>query len=1048
MNDLSGRLLWAFLQMSAVGLVGLLISTSLGRRRPAARALALATTLVAMLVTSGLAFSPWSRWYAAPRWLSTAAVQERLVLRGPALTPEAANTDSGAAAPLTDAPQPAEPAASSAGLAGESLASRPPRAARAARAIRRSTAISPATGVLFVIALGTTASLAWWVVGLVSLTRLWAGSHPVDEPRLAALVDKLQSQLELRRHVTVRVTSALLAPATVGWSRPVIYLPTAWSCWSDDELRTVLAHELAHVARHDYLSTLVVQFCRAGAWYHPGAWWLAGRARLEQEFAADACAAALSGGWRSYLVNLARLTLAEGGRPALGPAQAFLPTRRALVARVRSLETGLRDPRPVQGRVSWRVGWSLVAAGLGLTLAATGLREPWYRKARAAAPPPSTASAGSDDAWVWQWAPAGAEAAARLGPADIPADERQQHEDLTGLALEQLVPWNQVAGLWIVRHRAVSPGVSTLAPLGAVLPGDPLARTIVAVREGPVELSGTLNIDTVTVPPHTRADKTPEILPAMTGNLTAVALYAPPSLIVIRSQAPIAWAGDGGPPTGDWQVGHLGDRRYWYLNDERGMTTVLALVDEQTIALGDPRELARVWGADQAQPEPPWAEAWSAAKRGPPLLAAQSTWIVDRLGDQRLPGPLAIPGQLVTTLLRGSTWCLIEKSDADADAGSPAASSLALRLMIGFNEPPAEVWAETVLRHARREAEGTLQGLERETAELAPESRARWAEEAALARRTIDQLQARVTDGRLEVELAGPYLPVVWGVLKRALVRGPGHRELRVWTNVSVEGNSPADRAAAEAQARGQTTPEIDVINQRLTFDEADQVATAREASQAKLRRIGEAVQAYLADKGEYPRPRFDDAGNPLLSWRVMILPYLGEAELFAEFHLDEPWNSPHNRRLLARRPEVYHTPRAGAAAASPDAAERTGYSSAYGTGLMFDGDTPRRPADLADGADQTIFAYQAPRGPEIPWTEPTGFFLGNLRPEEVERFQAWIARATDRLDDTVYQVLMADGSVRGVARNIDTKMLTSLLSISGNDRLNLTPLPPNPPPP
>ena len=53
---------------------------------------------------------------------------------------------------------------------------------------------------------------------------------------------------------------------------------------------------------------------------------------------------------------------------------------------------------------------------------------------------------------------------------------------------------------------------------------------------------------------------------------------------------------------------------------------------------------------------------------------------------------------------------------------------------------------------------------------------------------------------------------------------------------------------------------------------------------------------AYLADK----------QGKPLLSWRVALLPYLGQQDLYKRFHLDEPWDSPHNRQLIPLIPDVY----------------------------------------------------------------------------------------------------------------------------------------------
>src|SRR5262249_9748983 len=50
-------------------------------------------------------------------------------------------------------------------------------------------------------------------------------------------------------------------------------------------------------------------------------------------------------------------------------------------------------------------------------------------------------------------------------------------------------------------------------------------------------------------------------------------------------------------------------------------------------------------------------------------------------------------------------------------------------------------------------------------------------------------------------------------------------------------------------------------------------------------------------------------AGTPLLSWRVMILPYLDQQALYGQFHLDEPWDSPHNKTLIDKMPNIFATP-------------------------------------------------------------------------------------------------------------------------------------------
>ena len=72
----------------------------------------------------------------------------------------------------------------------------------------------------------------------------------------------------------------------------------------------------------------------------------------------------------------------------------------------------------------------------------------------------------------------------------------------------------------------------------------------------------------------------------------------------------------------------------------------------------------------------------------------------------------------------------------------------------------------------------------------------------------------------------------------------------------------------------------------------------------ANLQRLGLAFHEFHAAHGHFPAPAFAGSdGKPLLSWRVALLPHMGYRPLYERFHLDEPWNSPHNRSLLAEMP-------------------------------------------------------------------------------------------------------------------------------------------------
>ena len=97
------------------------------------------------------------------------------------------------------------------------------------------------------------------------------------------------------------------------------------------------AHELAHVCRGDFLVGLLAQLSVAVQFYHPLAHWLSARLRLEQELAADAWSAQLSGGRLPYLTTLAQMALRRDDRGLSWPARAFLPTRGTFVRRIEML---------------------------------------------------------------------------------------------------------------------------------------------------------------------------------------------------------------------------------------------------------------------------------------------------------------------------------------------------------------------------------------------------------------------------------------------------------------------------------------------------------------------------------------------------------------------------------------------------------------------------------------------------------------------------------------------------------------------------------------
>ena len=202
---------------------------------------------------------------------------------------------------------------------------------------------------------------------------------------------------------------------------------------------------------------------------------------------------------------------------------------------------------------------------------------------------------------------------------------------------------------------------------------------------------------------------------------------------------------------------------------------------------------------------------------------------------------------------------------------------------------------------------------------------------------------------------------------------------------------------------------------------QATREAARRAQSNNHLKQIGLALHMYHDDHQTFPPAVVTDAaGKPLYSGRVLLLPYLEQANLFAAFKKDEPWDSPSNLAISQASIKVFMD-----ASSTDSTPGKTDYLFATGPGTAFDGakSTPLR--GIKDGSSNTILMVEV-KNSGINWAEPADLAIS----------QPMQLPAGNHSGGNI--VLFADGSVRFVSQSASPQTIRELATISGGEPVSV----------
>jgi prepilin-type processing-associated H-X9-DG protein len=213
-------------------------------------------------------------------------------------------------------------------------------------------------------------------------------------------------------------------------------------------------------------------------------------------------------------------------------------------------------------------------------------------------------------------------------------------------------------------------------------------------------------------------------------------------------------------------------------------------------------------------------------------------------------------------------------------------------------------------------------------------------------------------------------------------------------------------------------------------------IQAAREAARRtqcvnNLKQIGVAFHNYHEVYGTFPPAYIPDKdGNPMHSWRVLILPFMEQQALYNKYNFDEPWDSPGNLAVTNTVIPVYSCPSCPPSGGTTGSTE-TNYMVITGPGTVFDGAKAASMADIKDGSSNTIMVVEV-TGTGVGWAEPVDLDATNMQ------FPNTTPGSTgpDSYHPGGFNAALCDGSTHFFSDSISRETFDALITKAGAEQV------------